>query len=97
MSRTGSEWWWCVFSPQTSITRSGCGVSKLCVSAPSNCDPAGTSSCFFSSVQVKGQSFFVELSGKTAGYVALGLAKAVRLEILVINVIINSFFLNYCL
>ncbi|XP_060783787.1 uncharacterized protein LOC132890681 [Neoarius graeffei] len=57
------------------ITRNGCGISKLCISSSSDCDLAGNSNCFFSSIQVKNQSFFIELSGTTTGYVALGLSK----------------------
>ncbi|KAF5890293.1 putative ferric-chelate reductase 1, partial [Clarias magur] len=57
------------------ITRNGCNSTKLCLSSGSNCDPAGTGSCFFSSIQTTNQTFFFELSGTTSGYVALGLTK----------------------
>ncbi|XP_034159092.2 putative ferric-chelate reductase 1 isoform X2 [Pangasianodon hypophthalmus] len=61
--------------PVLNITRDGCGSSKLCFSNASGCNPAGNSSCFFSSVQTKSQNFSFELSGTKAGYVALGLMK----------------------
>ncbi|KAF4089476.1 hypothetical protein AMELA_G00066570 [Ameiurus melas] len=77
---------------QLSITRNGCGSTKECVSFPSNCDPAGTSSCFFSSIQLKNQMFFFELSGMTAGYVALGLNKQGTTILFACINISNSFF-----
>ncbi|KAM9500916.1 uncharacterized protein Hap1MRO34_006774 [Clarias gariepinus] len=55
------------------ITRNGCNSTKLCLSSESNCDPAGNSSCFFTSVRLTNQTFFFELSGTTSGYVALAL------------------------
>ncbi|KAK1879068.1 putative ferric-chelate reductase 1 [Dissostichus eleginoides] len=63
---------------QLNITRDGCGVSKLCMETPHNCDPSGNSSCLFvsavSSVPVppNGVDLSVELSGKSAGYIAVG-------------------------
>ncbi|MCI4377739.1 hypothetical protein PGIGA_G00207310 [Pangasianodon gigas] len=61
--------------PVLNITRDGCGSTKLCFPNASGCNPAGNSSCFFSSVQSKSQNFSFELSGTIAGYVALGLMK----------------------
>ncbi|KAK1879188.1 putative ferric-chelate reductase 1 [Dissostichus eleginoides] len=64
---------------QVNITRDGCGVSKLCVETPNNCDPSGNSPCLFvsavSSVPVppNGVDLSVELSGESAGYIAVGL------------------------
>ncbi|XP_017327547.2 putative ferric-chelate reductase 1 [Ictalurus punctatus] len=60
-------------TPLLNITRNGCGTTKLCLSNASTCDPAGNSSCFFSSFQVNNQNIYYELSGTTSGYVALGL------------------------
>ncbi|XP_053484624.1 putative ferric-chelate reductase 1 [Ictalurus furcatus] len=77
---------------QLSITRNSCGSTKECVSFPSNCDPAGTSSCFFVSIQLKNQMFFFELSGTTAGYVALGLNKQGTTILFACINISNSFF-----
>ncbi|XP_076829613.1 putative ferric-chelate reductase 1 [Brachyhypopomus gauderio] len=62
-------------SLNTTITNSGCGTSKMCVAQPSNCIPAGNSSCYFASSTVSSNStIFFELSGTTSGFVALGLA-----------------------
>ncbi|KAM4552746.1 putative ferric-chelate reductase 1 [Odontesthes bonariensis] len=61
------------------ITRMGCGVSKLCVETPDDCDPTGNSSCLFGSVTAgtpmapNGVNMSFELSGKSPGYIALGL------------------------
>ncbi|KAM9500591.1 uncharacterized protein Hap1MRO34_004276 [Clarias gariepinus] len=57
----------------TNITNTKCGTSKLCVSSVTGCDPAGNSSCYFSSTQVSNGVLTVEISGTTSGYVALGL------------------------
>ncbi|XP_053351547.1 putative ferric-chelate reductase 1 [Clarias gariepinus] len=56
----------------TSITNTTCRTSKLCVSSVTYCDPAGNSSCYFSSAQVSNGVLTVEISGTTSGYVALG-------------------------
>ncbi|XP_053484623.1 putative ferric-chelate reductase 1 [Ictalurus furcatus] len=64
----------------TSITNTGCGSTKLCVSSAPNCDPSGNSSCFFSSIQVNNQTASIELSGTTSGYVALGLTASNQSE-----------------
>ncbi|KAK3566996.1 hypothetical protein QTP86_008531 [Hemibagrus guttatus] len=79
-------------APALNITRTGCGSTKLCVSNESNCDPAGNSSCFFSSVQVKNQTLSFELSGTTTGYVALGLIKQNSTFVFVCGNNSNSFF-----
>ncbi|XP_031694768.1 putative ferric-chelate reductase 1 [Anarrhichthys ocellatus] len=61
------------------ITRSGCGVNKLCVETPDDCDPAGTGSCLFVSVVAtapvapNGTMLSIELRGDSSGYIALGL------------------------
>uniref|UniRef100_UPI0037E78D4A putative ferric-chelate reductase 1 n=1 Tax=Semicossyphus pulcher TaxID=241346 RepID=UPI0037E78D4A len=65
---------------QVNITRSGCGVSKLCLETPTSCDPAMNSSCLFVSfvasapMAPNGSTISVELRGDSMGYVALGLA-----------------------
>ncbi|KAK5860327.1 hypothetical protein PBY51_021815 [Eleginops maclovinus] len=64
---------------QVNITRDGCGMSKLCVETPKNCNPAGNTSCLFASVvsstpvPSNGTELSIELSGESAGYIALGL------------------------
>ncbi|CAN9503013.1 unnamed protein product [Ophioblennius macclurei] len=61
------------------ITRDGCGVTKVCVEQPINCDPAGNSSCLFTSINAStpmppnGVNVSVELSGESEGYIAMGL------------------------
>ncbi|KAG7329838.1 hypothetical protein KOW79_006060 [Hemibagrus wyckioides] len=74
------------------ITRNGCGSTKLCVSSESGCNLTGNSSCFFSSIQVKNQTFSIELSGTTTGYVALGLAKQNTTFVFICGNNNNSFF-----
>lgn len=64
---------------QVNITRTGCGLTKLCVETPNDCDPAGNTNCLFASVIASapeapsGSNLSVELRGDSAGYVALGL------------------------
>ncbi|XP_051280136.1 putative ferric-chelate reductase 1 [Dicentrarchus labrax] len=63
---------------EVNITRTGCGVTKLCVETPGNCDPSGTSSCLFGSVvantsATNGAELSIELRGDSEGYIALGL------------------------
>ncbi|XP_029971114.1 putative ferric-chelate reductase 1 [Salarias fasciatus] len=66
-------------STQVNITRDGCGATKVCVEEPAACDPAGNSSCLFASVTASapaapnGTDLAVELSGRSAGYIAMGL------------------------
>ncbi|XP_033505898.1 putative ferric-chelate reductase 1 [Epinephelus lanceolatus] len=61
------------------ITRHGCGVTKLCVETPNDCDPAGNTSCLFGSVvsttpvASNGANLSIQLRGDSNGYVALGL------------------------
>ncbi|XP_068587294.1 putative ferric-chelate reductase 1 [Cebidichthys violaceus] len=61
------------------ITRTGCGVSKLCVESPEDCDPAGGSGCLFASVTAtipvapNGTTLSIELRGESSGFIALGL------------------------
>uniref|UniRef100_A0A8C9U1X0 Zgc:163022 n=1 Tax=Scleropages formosus TaxID=113540 RepID=A0A8C9U1X0_SCLFO len=56
------------------ISSASCGYSKLCVSQPSNCDPATSGSCNFISVLASStnSTFNVEISGQASGYVAVG-------------------------
>ena len=74
---------WCINScfnvDQVNITRDGCGMTKLCVETPDDCDPAGNSSCLFASVAAttpmapNGSELSLELRGDSTGYIALGL------------------------
>jgi len=66
---------------EVNITLDGCGVTKLCLSTPDSCDPAGQSACLFASSAVVTTSppvadsveLAVELRGDSGGYIALGL------------------------
>ncbi|XP_038860157.1 putative ferric-chelate reductase 1 [Salvelinus namaycush] len=61
------------------ITRTGCGLIKLCVETPEQCDPTGKTSCLFASIVTtapsspNGVDLLVELLGDSSGYIALGL------------------------
>ncbi|KAK9538529.1 hypothetical protein VZT92_003692 [Zoarces viviparus] len=64
---------------QVDITRSGCGVTKLCVETPDDCAPDGTDNCLFTSVIAapvapSGAMLSIELRGDSSGYIALGLS-----------------------
>ncbi|XP_036940111.1 putative ferric-chelate reductase 1 [Acanthopagrus latus] len=66
---------------EVNITRNGCGVSKLCVETPNDCDPAANSTCLFASLTAStpmapnGTILSVELRGESMGYIALGLTQ----------------------
>ncbi|XP_030258235.1 putative ferric-chelate reductase 1 [Sparus aurata] len=66
---------------EVNITRDGCGVSKLCVETPNDCDPAANGTCLFASltastpVAPNGTVLSVELRGESMGYIALGLTQ----------------------
>ncbi|XP_030623462.1 putative ferric-chelate reductase 1 [Chanos chanos] len=56
------------------VSSTGCGVSKVCFSQPSNCDPAVTTNCYFVSAIMSGSAVQYEMSGQSDGYMALGLS-----------------------
>ncbi|KAK9538528.1 hypothetical protein VZT92_003691 [Zoarces viviparus] len=64
---------------QVEITRSACGVTKLCVETPDDCAPDGTDNCLFTSVVAaapvapNGAMLSIELRGDSSGYIAVGL------------------------
>ncbi|CAB1326513.1 unnamed protein product [Coregonus sp. 'balchen'] len=64
---------------KVNITRTGCGLKKLCVETPEQCDPTGKTSCLFASIVTtapsppNGVDLLVELRGDSSGYIALGL------------------------
>ncbi|XP_074545555.1 putative ferric-chelate reductase 1 [Halichoeres trimaculatus] len=66
---------------QVNITRDGCGVSKLCVETPDDCDPSSNKTCLFASVIAStpmapsGSNLTMQLRGYSMGYVALGLTQ----------------------
>ncbi|XP_053716043.1 putative ferric-chelate reductase 1 [Synchiropus splendidus] len=58
-----------------SIGRDGCGSTKLCAAEPTECDPStGTDCFFFSANQTSGGNFEFQLSGSSAGYIAVTLS-----------------------
>ncbi|XP_028290083.1 putative ferric-chelate reductase 1 [Gouania willdenowi] len=57
------------------ISSADCGVTKVCFSQPSNCDPAVSSDCYFMSAMVLSfseEALRFELSGPSDGYVSFG-------------------------
>ncbi|XP_060778700.1 putative ferric-chelate reductase 1 isoform X2 [Neoarius graeffei] len=61
-------------STSSSISSTGCGSSKTCLSEPTDCDPSTNSDCYFMSATPlsSGSGFMLELSGRVAGYIAIG-------------------------
>ncbi|XP_063340999.1 putative ferric-chelate reductase 1 [Pelmatolapia mariae] len=57
-----------------SISSANCGVTKVCFSQPSNCDPAVSSSCYFMSAMMlaNGTAVQYEMIGPYEGYIAFG-------------------------
>lgn len=63
-----------MFVYQLNITAAGCGVTKVCVEFPDDCDPAENQTCLFmSGIATSGDNLTIELSGQSSGYIALGL------------------------
>ncbi|KAM9718124.1 uncharacterized protein ACNS7B_021543 [Menidia menidia] len=57
------------------ISRADCGSRKLCAEEPSDCNPSDGTQCFFFAAVLKGNdSFEIELSGETNGYIASALS-----------------------
>ncbi|KAM9839424.1 putative ferric-chelate reductase 1 [Aulostomus maculatus] len=59
----------------TSISSADCGITKMCFSQPSLCDPEVNPSCFFMSVATLSPSDAAarfEMTGPSAGYVSFG-------------------------
>ncbi|XP_078575179.1 putative ferric-chelate reductase 1 isoform X2 [Branchiostoma floridae x Branchiostoma japonicum] len=54
------------------VTSSGCGSTKGCYQAPTNCAPPACD--YFSSWQTSGNSVLFEVSGTSNGFVALGIS-----------------------
>ncbi|XP_056675101.1 putative ferric-chelate reductase 1 isoform X1 [Monodelphis domestica] len=60
------------FKALQSMNSRDCGKSKFCFRSPAKCDPTDTN-CLFMSLEFLGnQSFRCEMSGLSAGYVAIG-------------------------
>ncbi|XP_043941782.1 putative ferric-chelate reductase 1 isoform X2 [Protopterus annectens] len=67
-------------SDNLQISSGGCGTSKFCFSVPADCSPDSNPDCFFMSSSVTGNAgtgtfgLKFELSGKSSGYIAVGLS-----------------------
>uniref|UniRef100_A0A3Q1F4N9 Putative ferric-chelate reductase 1 n=1 Tax=Acanthochromis polyacanthus TaxID=80966 RepID=A0A3Q1F4N9_9TELE len=58
-----------------SISSADCGVSKVCFSQPSDCDPAISAGCYFLSatmLSISGAAVHYEMSGSSNGYISFG-------------------------
>ncbi|XP_063340995.1 putative ferric-chelate reductase 1 [Pelmatolapia mariae] len=64
-----------------SISSADCGVTKVCFSQPSNCDPAVSSSCYFMSAKMLagGEAVHFEMTGPYEGYIAFGFSDDQRM------------------
>ncbi|KAM9323103.1 uncharacterized protein KZ484_021202 [Pholidichthys leucotaenia] len=65
---------------EVNITRTGCGKTKQCLESPDNCDPAENTTCLFASIEDSTMAsndtgLYFELSGKSNGYIAVGLTE----------------------
>ncbi|XP_056219798.1 putative ferric-chelate reductase 1 isoform X2 [Seriola aureovittata] len=61
--------------PAEKISRADCGVTKVCFSQPSDCDPAVSADCYFMSAMMLSPSDAAvryELTGPSDGYVSFG-------------------------
>lgn len=64
---------------QVNITRDMCGVSKLCLETPEDCDPAGETDCLFAALLTRtppapnGTDLSLQLRGNSLGYIGLGI------------------------
>ncbi|XP_051796391.1 putative ferric-chelate reductase 1 [Acanthochromis polyacanthus] len=62
-------------TPALSISSADCGVSKVCFSQPSDCDPAISAGCYFLSatmLSTSGAAVHYEMSGSSNGYISFG-------------------------
>ncbi|KAM9337587.1 putative ferric-chelate reductase 1 [Symphorus nematophorus] len=63
-------------TPKT-ISRADCGVTKVCFSQPSNCDPTVSADCYFMSAMMLSTSdaaIRYEMTGPSDGYISFGLS-----------------------
>ncbi|XP_071341641.1 putative ferric-chelate reductase 1 [Trachinotus anak] len=61
--------------PAKNISSSDCGVTKVCFSQPSNCDPALSADCYFMSAMMLSSSdtaIRFEMTGPSDGYISFG-------------------------
>uniref|UniRef100_A0A3Q4GBL2 Uncharacterized protein n=1 Tax=Neolamprologus brichardi TaxID=32507 RepID=A0A3Q4GBL2_NEOBR len=71
----------CVQKSAGSISSADCGVTKVCFSQPSNCDPAVSSNCYFMSAMMLagGEAVHFEMTGPYEGYIAFGFSDDQRM------------------
>lgn len=61
------------------ITRDGCGTTRLCVATPEDCDPAGNGTCTFVALEPlppnppEGTSVKFSMKGDSSTFVTVGL------------------------
>ncbi|KAM7370255.1 hypothetical protein PAMP_011524 [Pampus punctatissimus] len=62
--------------PAHNISSAGCGVTKVCISQPSHCDPAVSADCYFMSASISPSDAAVryEITGPSDGYISFGLS-----------------------
>ncbi|XP_062297929.1 putative ferric-chelate reductase 1 [Scomber scombrus] len=63
------------------ISKSGCGVTKVCISQPLNCDPAVSVNCYFMSASITPNDTAVhyEITGPSDGYISFGFSDDQRM------------------
>jgi len=57
------------------ISSADCGVTKVCFSQPSNCDPNASADCYFMSAMMlspRDPVFHYEMKGPSDGYISFG-------------------------
>ncbi|XP_063340998.2 putative ferric-chelate reductase 1 [Pelmatolapia mariae] len=71
----------CMKKSAASISSADCGVTKVCFSQPSNCDPAVSSSCYFMSAKMLPGDTAVryQMTGPYEGYIAFGFSDDQRM------------------
>uniref|UniRef100_A0A3Q3MXM7 Putative ferric-chelate reductase 1 n=1 Tax=Mastacembelus armatus TaxID=205130 RepID=A0A3Q3MXM7_9TELE len=63
------------FILQVTISSADCGVTKVCISKPSSCDPAVSADCYFMSAMMlspNDSAIHYEMTGPSDGYVSFG-------------------------
>ncbi|CAJ1082006.1 putative ferric-chelate reductase 1 isoform X1 [Xyrichtys novacula] len=61
--------------PTAGVSNKDCGVSKVCFSQPSNCDPTASADCYFMSARMlfpSDEEVRYEMTGSSDGYIAFG-------------------------
>ncbi|XP_053198351.1 putative ferric-chelate reductase 1 [Scomber japonicus] len=68
-------------SQKPNISKSGCGVTKVCISQPLNCDPAVSVNCYFMSASItpNDTAAHYEITGPSDGYISFGFSDDQRM------------------